>query len=195
MLNDRSLQRLTGVHPDIALTIEAAALDSPLEFQVSQGLRSVSEQRRLVAEGKSKTMNSRHLTGHAVDIFVVIDGKANWDFKNYRKVADHVKKVAKRLGKSIQWGGDWKSFKDGPHFQLPRRSHPTEAGIPYMPRSSDLRKGARGDLVKALQEKLGIAADGIFGEGTHRAVLDWQDDNGLAPDGIVGPATRKAMKI
>ena len=52
-----------------------------------------------------------------------------------------------------------------------------------------LRKGAKGDGVKIMQEALGITADGDFGPGTERALKAWQEDNGLTPDGIAGPAT------
>ena len=52
-----------------------------------------------------------------------------------------------------------------------------------------LRKGAKGDGVKLMQEALGITADGDFGPGTERALKAWQTANGLVADGIAGPAT------
>lgn len=52
-----------------------------------------------------------------------------------------------------------------------------------------LRVGSRGDAVKAMQEAMGISADGVFGPGTKRAVKKWQAENGLAADGIAGPST------
>jgi putative chitinase len=52
-----------------------------------------------------------------------------------------------------------------------------------------LRKGAKGDGVKLMQEALGVGADGDFGPGTERALKAWQAANGLTADGIAGPAT------
>ena len=78
----------------------------------------MKRQIELVAQGKSKTLKSYHLKGKAVDIAIWIDGKVTWDFKYYKEVADCVKEVAKKLGYIITWGGDWKIFKDGPHFQI-----------------------------------------------------------------------------
>jgi len=58
-----------------------------------------------------------------------------------------------------------------------------------------LKVGSTGDLVKKLQEKLGLAADGNFGPGTEKSVKDWQAKNGLTADGVVGPATLAKMGI
>ena len=56
-----------------------------------------------------------------------------------------------------------------------------------------LNVGSTGDTVKAVQEFLGIGADGIFGRGTKRAIKQWQASKGLTADGVVGPATLKKM--
>ena len=88
-----------------------------------EGLRTVSKQKQLVAAGASKTMNSRHITGHAVDLAVLVGGKVRWDWPLYRKLAVFVKQAAKELNVPIEWGGDWKSFKDGPHWQLPWKDY------------------------------------------------------------------------
>jgi peptidoglycan L-alanyl-D-glutamate endopeptidase CwlK len=104
--------------------IEEAIKESPLDFSISEGLRTKERQKELFDAGKSQTMNSRHITGKAVDIAVLVDGKVTWDFPHYQTVADHIKKVAKELGIDIVWGGDWQSFKDGPHFELHRSVYP-----------------------------------------------------------------------
>jgi peptidoglycan L-alanyl-D-glutamate endopeptidase CwlK len=96
-----------------------AIVNSPYDFGISEGLRTKERQQELFSSGKSQTMRSRHLTGHAVDIVLFVDGQVTWDFEKYRLVADHIKTVAKELNIPIEWGGDWTSFKDGPHFQLP----------------------------------------------------------------------------
>lgn len=109
---------MIGVNPKLVEVVKLAITKSPLDFSVSEGLRTVERQKELVAQKKSQTMKSRHIVGEAVDICVLVDGKANWDFENYRKVADVFKECAKELNTKITWGGDWTSFKDGPHFQI-----------------------------------------------------------------------------
>ena len=117
-LGKKSLERLAGVKEPLQNVIKTAIVDSPYDFSITCGLRTVEEQKVLVATGKSRTMKSKHLTGDAVDIAVFVDGKLTWDLKYYKTVATHIKKVAAKLGIKITWGGDWKSFIDGPHFQL-----------------------------------------------------------------------------
>lgn len=116
----RSKERLQGVHLDLVKVLEEAIKESPLDFSITEGLRTKERQKALFDAGKSQTMNSRHLTGKAVDIAVIKDGEVTWDFKFYQLVADHIKKLAKELKIDIVWGGDWQSFKDGPHFELHR---------------------------------------------------------------------------
>lgn len=122
-LSQRSKDRLSGVHPDLVKVIEEAIKGSPLDFSISEGLRTKERQKVLFDSGKSQTMNSRHITGHAIDFAVIKDGEVTWDFKYYQLVADHIKKVAKELGVDIVWGGDWQSFKDGPHIELHRSKY------------------------------------------------------------------------
>lgn len=117
-LSQRSLDRLAGVNEDLVKVVKLAITRSPLDFSVTEGLRTVERQKELVAQKKSQTMKSRHIVGEAVDICVLIDGKANWDLANYRKVADVFKACAEELGVTITWGGDWYTLKDGPHFQI-----------------------------------------------------------------------------
>ena len=117
-LSQRSLNKMNGVNPKLVEVVKLAITKSPLDFSVSEGLRTVERQKELVAQKKSQTMKSRHIVGEAVDICVLVDGKANWDFENYRKVADVFKECAKELGVRITWGGEWTSLKDGPHFQI-----------------------------------------------------------------------------
>ena len=103
--------------------MQEAIKESPLDFGITEGLRTLERQKELFEAGKSQTMNSRHLKGFAVDIAVFEDDKLTWEFPKYQIVADHIKKVAKDLGIPIVWGGDWVSFKDGPHFELNRSKY------------------------------------------------------------------------
>jgi len=129
--SQRSLDSLNGVHPDLRRVMDRALQESPLDFTVIEGLRTAARQKQLVARGASKTMNSRHLTGHAVDLLPIgPDGKGRFDWPLYYKLAPVVKAAAKAEGVAIVWGGDWKSFKDGPHFELDRKAYPAEAKAP-----------------------------------------------------------------
>ena len=119
-----TLSRLMGCHPDLIRVIEKAATMSGKPFVVTEGLRSRERQEKLVAEGKSQTMHSRHLTGHACDLAIIQGGKAVWDWKSYEVLAGDVKAAAALLKVPIEWGGDWKTLKDGPHFQLPHKEYP-----------------------------------------------------------------------
>jgi len=121
--NPRSTELLGAADPrlrDILTETERRAREQGIEIQVSETLRDPERQRKLVEEGKSQTLNSMHLTGNAADIYVVgPDGKPNWDFNAYGPVADIAKEVAAERGyDDFVWGGDWKTLKDGVHFQV-----------------------------------------------------------------------------
>lgn len=122
----RSLKRLEGIHPDLRKVMDRAIATTSIDFTVLEGLRNIDRQRQLVAQGASKTMRSRHLTGHAVDIAPLVDGQASWDWPLYNRLAPIVKKAALDVGVKIEWGGDWRTFKDGPHWQLPWRDYPAK---------------------------------------------------------------------
>jgi peptidoglycan LD-endopeptidase CwlK len=123
-LSERSIKRLAGVHPRlVALVREAAAL-SPVEFMVTEGLRTPERQAALVRAGASRTKRSRHLTGHAVDVAALVDGQVRWDWPLYPRIAAAFKAAAARQGTAMIWGGDWTSLRDGPHFELDRKVFP-----------------------------------------------------------------------
>jgi len=127
-LSKRSRDKLLGVHPDLIRVVQHAITITPVDFSVVEGLRSYWKPLEYFTTGKSKTMNSRHLTGHAADIVPLLDEKKDgninavdrYDQVAIRKLAPFIKKAAKSLGVPIEWGGDWQSFPDGPHWQLPR---------------------------------------------------------------------------
>jgi peptidoglycan L-alanyl-D-glutamate endopeptidase CwlK len=123
-LGSRSRKRLTGVHPDLVRVVERAIAITEVDFSVLEGTRTLARQKELLASGASRTLKSRHLTGHAVDLGAWVGGHFRWDWPLYHKIAAAMKEAAKHLGVPLEWGGDWKSFKDGPHFQLPRKDYP-----------------------------------------------------------------------
>lgn len=125
-LSNKSLEKLDGVHPHLVSVVKRAIETTEVDFSVTEGLRSIERQKSLFEKGLSKTMNSRHLTGHAVDLAAYVDGKLSWDWKYANKIADAMMNASDELDIPIEWGGDWKSFKDGPHFQLPFSKYPKE---------------------------------------------------------------------
>lgn len=121
----RSLKNLKGIHPDLRRVMDRALQESPLDFVVIEGLRTRERQKQLVAQGASRTMNSRHLTGHAVDIVPIgPNGKAAFDWPLYHQLGPAVEAAAKAEGVAIKWGGRWVKFKDGPHFELDKDVYP-----------------------------------------------------------------------
>lgn len=122
-LSQKSEGRLVGVHDDLIKVVRRAIEISTVDFAVLEGLRTVERQRQLVKAGASQTMKSRHITGHAVDLGAIVGGQVRWDWALYYKIAAAMKQAAKELKIDIEWGGDWKKFKDGPHFQLSRTKY------------------------------------------------------------------------
>ena len=125
----RSLDNLETVHAHLKAVAFLALKLSPHDFIITEGVRSLARQKELVAKGASKTMNSYHLDskdgiidgkGCALDFYPFYGGQvqvnANW--KYFKEIADAFKQAASDLGVRITWGGDWKTFKDGPHIQL-----------------------------------------------------------------------------
>ncbi len=123
-LSKRSLDRLQGVHPDLVKVVQLAITRTPIDFGITEGLRTVERQKELVAKGASKTMNSRHITGHAIDFACFIGKEVRWDWALYNQVGPVFEECAKELGIPIVWGGRWRSFPDGPHVELDRRTYP-----------------------------------------------------------------------
>ena len=122
MLTDRCRLRLMGVHPDLVRVVERARTD--LDFMVTEGMRTAQRQRELMAAGATRTLNSRHLTGHAVDLAVRVAGEVRWDWPLYHRLGTVMKAAAAAESVPIVWGGDWRTFRDGPHFELSRTAYP-----------------------------------------------------------------------
>lgn len=136
------LNNLKGVNAKLVSVIEDAARTCPVQFAVIEGLRTAARQAQLVKAGASKTQNSRHLTGHAVDLWPVdaetgsrVPSDAAFPkgskearaadarlWADLRVIAKHVKEAGQRVDITIEWGGDW--GWDAPHFQLTRTQFP-----------------------------------------------------------------------
>lgn len=121
MLNARSEKALVGVHPDLVAVVRRAAEILPGGFIVTEGMRTKERQRELFAKGLSKTLNSRHLYGLAVDFAPLLDGDVTWKTPAFLPVIKAFRQAAEELGVAVEFGADWKTFKDYPHVQLSRK--------------------------------------------------------------------------
>jgi peptidoglycan L-alanyl-D-glutamate endopeptidase CwlK len=133
-LNERSLKKLQGVHPALLRVVHRMLKSwtppKGMQLIVTCGVRTMAEQKKLLEAGFSSTLRSRHLpvgnppVSHAVDFAFILNGKPRWDWPPFAELAARMKEAAKEEGVPIEWGGDWKKFRDGPHFQLPWKQFP-----------------------------------------------------------------------
>lgn len=180
--SEQSLSKLSGVNPllaEILKETERRALERGIKLEVSEGLRDPARQAELVSAGKSQTLNSRHLTGNAIDVHIRNpDGSPNWDFEAYRPVADIAKQVAADMGvPDLTWGGDWKTLKDGVHFQLGG----TNAGGVTMSTS-----GGQGMGLMDFQEEPKGFMGRLTSPDARDAILLWLNSMRLNPDQGLG---------
>ena len=145
-LSSSSLKKLEGIDPKLAAVVKRAIEITKVDFGVTEGLRTLATQKKYVAAGKSQTMNSKHLTGDAVDLVAYVGSKISWEEKLYDDLADAMKQAAKEKGVALRWGAAWqvdditkfngtmeqatiqyidlrrsqgkRPFIDGPHFEL-----------------------------------------------------------------------------
>jgi peptidoglycan L-alanyl-D-glutamate endopeptidase CwlK len=151
-LTNKDYELLTGVHPDLVRVLVEAARITTVPFKITEGRRTLERQRALKKAGLSTTLRSRHLTGHAVDLVPTLDvnhdGKLNatdfYAWPAYYKLAPIIKQAARNVGVPLEWGGDWRNFKDGPHWQLPWKAYPEAAHFlqPDEPPMGDLTEQA-----------------------------------------------------
>lgn len=151
ILGERSLNELEGVHADLTSVVKRAIELTVQDFSVHDGIRTLEEQKKMLESGASQTLESRHLTGHAVDLVPYINGKLRWEWGPIYKIAEAVRAAARELEVPLRWGGAWdidftasedltedlvvdyaarrkragkKAFLDGPHFELPKKHYP-----------------------------------------------------------------------
>lgn len=120
----RSMGHMAEVHPHLAMVAHRALQLSPVDFGVTDGKRTRDEQQKEVAEGDSQTLNSRHLTGHAIDVMAYVDGQGTWEWDYYQQIGEAFKAAAAELAVPVVWGGDWRTLKDGAHIELSRSVYP-----------------------------------------------------------------------
>ena len=145
-LSKRSLSRLAGVDEDLVTVVKYAITVTKVDFGVTCGVRTLTEQKALVAKGASKTMKSKHLEGRAVDLVAYVGPNVSWAINLYDDIADAMKEGAEVVGAQLRWGAAWhipdirewndsmedamnayvdlrrsqgkRPFIDGPHFEL-----------------------------------------------------------------------------
>lgn len=145
-LSTRSLGHLAGVDEGLVAVVKHAIKVTKIDFGVIEGVRTVKEQKELVARGASQTMKSKHLVGDAVDLMAYIGPRASWELNLYDDIADAMKEGAKEVSVPLRWGAAWhipdirkwdgtmeeamndyidvrrsegrRPFIDGPHFEL-----------------------------------------------------------------------------
>ena len=145
-LSQRSLSELEGVKPQLVRVVNRAIQITKVDFGVTEGVRTREVQEEYVRLGKSKTMNSKHLTGDAVDVVAYIGSKISWELNLYDDIADAFAQAARDEGVKMRWGAAWnieditkwngtmseammfyidtrrsqgrRPFIDGPHFEL-----------------------------------------------------------------------------
>lgn len=129
-LSQSDKRKLKQCHPDLAKVIYEAAKTTTVPFKILEVARSLETQRGNVKKGVSQTLRSRHLPSkdglaRAADVVPIDEkGKLIWAWPVYYRLAPIIKAAAKRVKVPIKWGGDWRSFKDGPHWQLPWKLYP-----------------------------------------------------------------------
>ena len=120
-LSTKSQLKLATVHPDLKALAEAAIKVSTVDFIITEGIRTLARQEELLKAKATTTMNSRHLTGHAIDVAAIVNNRADWHPALYFHIADAFFSQSAILKTPIIWGGNFKTFKDYVHFELDRK--------------------------------------------------------------------------
>lgn len=136
-LSQKSLQKLSGVHPKLQSVVKRAIQLTNQDFMVLEGVRTPERQKELYAQGRTKpgakvtwTLTSNHFVnpktgfGHAVDL---VPWPIDWnDLKKFDEISRAMFEAAKELGVELRWGADWdrdgkpreRGESDSPHFEL-----------------------------------------------------------------------------
>jgi len=153
-LSRRSLDRLEGIDDGLQAVVKMAITLTKTDFGVVQGMRTIEQQKELVASGASQTMKSKHLDGKAFDIMAFVNGRASWELNLYDDLADAIKEAAEVVGVPICWGAAW--------------------GTPETPYPMDIRKweGTMEDAMNAYIDLRRSQGRRPFIDGPHFELID-----------------------
>lgn len=129
-LSKRSLHNLEGVHPDLVEVVKKTAEmieDEDIDFIITEGCRSIEQQRINVQKGASQTMHSRHLGGFAVDYVALLNGRVSYDEESMKRLSEYFLRAGAKLRIPLVWGGVWKTLHDTPHIELSKERYPDDA--------------------------------------------------------------------
>jgi len=105
-LGKSSKAKLEGVDERMIAIVRYAINVTKQDFSVICGLRTMDEQRALVAKGASQTMKSKHIGGNAVDLMAYVDG-GRWELNLYDEIADAMAEGARAISTPVKWGAAW----------------------------------------------------------------------------------------
>ena len=199
--HERNIMNLKKLGPNTRAAAEKwyqYCIDKKVDVLIYETIRTVEEQKRNVAGGKSQTMKSYHLVGQALDFVPIKNNKSDWNGYNEKSIQEVIA-YAKKIG--FEWGGDWKGFVDSPHLQYNYKGYGTDKSVTSTVKESNasvpypgiLKNGSKGKNVERIQKVLKLKVDGIFGDDTEKAVKSYQKQNNLNADGIVGKSTWNKM--
>lgn len=192
--NKEAARRATGVNQDLMGVVQRASEIAGVQFTIGDmgGTRDQATQDKLVAAGRSQTRNSNHLTGSAIDLIPLVNGKPNPDAspETFQAISAAMKQASQEAGIDINWGGDWKSFKDEAHFELAGKPRP--AGEPsnplwkLLPPETVLRaqQHARSVIQQQSNDSIKIAGQAQLAaaQGWERQIIDGTGGVAAMPD-------------
>lgn len=106
-LSQKSINTLHGVDDRLVKVVHDAIKISTVDFSVGEGLRTLERQHLLMSQGKTKTEKSKHLTGHAVDLWAFVNGAVSWQEKHYYDIAQAMRDSAIKHNVILRWGAVW----------------------------------------------------------------------------------------
>ncbi len=211
--NKSNLEKLAKHTKVAALKWYDYCVKNNINILIYETIRSKVKQREYVNSGASKTMNSYHIVGQALDFVPVNDkGETLWGGYGASDVVEAIS-YAKSLG--FEWGGEWKSFVDKPHLQFNYKGYGSdtfeektvEAPKTVVKTEVVVNKPVNENKISTFQSwlntnyKAGIKVDGLYGPKTKKAALmalqtelNKQFGAGLKVDGIWGPKTKAAIR-
>lgn len=109
-------RKLVGLNKNLVALVHRVALVTPVPFIVVEGLRTKGRQRQLFAQRKTKTLNSKHIIGRAVDCAPMVNGVLSWWWHDFTPLVQCAKECASEMSLPMTFGYDW--GWDAPHWEM-----------------------------------------------------------------------------